>query len=213
MGELLSPIFDGNGPWTFTTLTDFRNLRQGFYINLPIAAPFVPVMLFFLPNFDRNKDLTFLQKAKTVDWLGTVLSCGAFASGTMALSFGGVLFPWGDRRIIAMFVLSAVLFTIFFITQSRTVWTTTENRIFPMEFFKNRTLVLLGILVGTSHFNPLCFLTLLEDPNQCEQLWAVEKSSLQSFIFRPCSNSSTKTLRSRRRFGCCRWFASASDSS
>lgn len=105
-------------------------------------------MFLFIPNFDRNKHLTFVEKAKTVDWLGTVLSCGAFASGTMALSFGGVLFPWDDRRIIAMFVLSVVLFTVFFVSQSRTIWTTTEHRIFPMEFFKNRTLVLLGILVG-----------------------------------------------------------------
>lgn len=105
-------------------------------------------MLFFIPNFDRNKHLTFVQKCKTVDWLGTVLSCGAFASGTMALSFGGVLFPWDDRRIIAMFVLSAVLFAAFFFTQSRTILTRLENRIFPMEFFKSRTLILLGILVG-----------------------------------------------------------------
>lgn len=121
---------------------------QGFYINLPVAAPFVPVMLFFIPDFDRKKHLTTLEKAKEVDWLGTVLSCGAFASGTMALSFGGVLFPWNDRRIIAMFVLSGVLFALFFFTQSRAILTTPERRIFPMEFWKSRTLILLGILVG-----------------------------------------------------------------
>ena len=105
-------------------------------------------MLFFIPNFDRNKHLTTLEKVKKVDWLGTVLSCGAFASGTMALSFGGVLFPWDDRRIIAMFVLSVVLFALFFFAQSRTILTTIEHRIFPMEFWKSRTLVLLGALVG-----------------------------------------------------------------
>jgi hypothetical protein len=105
-------------------------------------------MIFFIPNIDRNKGLTFMERARKVDWLGTVLSCGGFAAGTMALSFGGVLFPWGDRRIIAMFVLAFVLFVAFFFTQSRTILTTVEHRIFPMEFFKNRTLVLLGVLVG-----------------------------------------------------------------
>jgi len=105
-------------------------------------------MIFFIPNFDRNENLTFLQKVKTVDWLGTVLSCGGFAAGTMALSFGGVLYPWGDRRIIAMFILAFVLFVVFFFTQSRNIWTTVDHRIFPMELFKSRTLILLGILVG-----------------------------------------------------------------
>lgn len=105
-------------------------------------------MLFFIPNFERKKHLSTFEKAKEVDWLGTALSCGAFASGTMALSFGGVLFPWDDRRIIAMFVLSGVLFALFFFTQSRSILTTTERRIFPMEFWKSRTLILLGVLVG-----------------------------------------------------------------
>jgi hypothetical protein len=105
-------------------------------------------MLFFIPSADQNKNLTTLEKAKRVDTLGTVLSAGAFASGIMALSFGGVLFPWGDRRIIAMFILSGVLFSLFFTTQHFKIWTTEEQRIFPMEFWKDRTLVLLGALIG-----------------------------------------------------------------
>lgn len=122
--------------------------RWGFYINLPIAAVFAPIMLLFIPSFGRNAGVSFIGKVKKIDFLGVILSTAALASGTMAISFGGVLFGWNDRRIIAMFVLSGVLLIAFFVTQHLALFTTTAQRIFPMDFWQDRNLVLLGVISG-----------------------------------------------------------------
>ncbi|OJJ04859.1 hypothetical protein ASPVEDRAFT_153183 [Aspergillus versicolor CBS 583.65] len=156
-GTVLGPIIGGaftDSPATW---------RWAFYINLCIGGLFAPVFFFMIPSIDPRPGASVKERLAEIDWLGPVIFIGAYVSGIMAISFGGVLYPWNDSRIIGMFVCSGVLFTLFFLQQGFTVFTTYSARIFPMQYLKSKEMVLLFIetaAAGTSCFVPIYFIPL-----------------------------------------------------
>lgn len=96
-----------------------------------------------------------------MDYLGAILTIGAFVSGVMAVSFGGITYPWNSGKIIGLFVCSGVLFILLGLQQVYTILTTTSRRIFPIEFFKSRTILILFAMTaagGTAVFIPIYML-------------------------------------------------------
>ena len=63
----------------------------------------------------------------------------------MGINFGGVLYSWDDGAIIALFVVSGVLFIVFAIQQIFTVLTTENTRVFPVHLVQRKEPVLLFI--------------------------------------------------------------------
>ncbi|TGO63816.1 hypothetical protein BOTNAR_0095g00140 [Botryotinia narcissicola] len=152
LGTVIGPIIGG----AFTDSS--AGWRWAFYINLCIGAACAPVYLFLLPNYDPRPGVPLLHRAKEVDYLGGILIIGAFVSGVMAVSFGGVTYPWNSGKIIGLFVCSGILFMIFGIQQVFTIFTTTSRRIFPIEFLKSRTMLILFAMTsagGTAIFIPI----------------------------------------------------------
>lgn len=124
-----------------------------------------PVYLFLLPSLPRpmHQDRTFLQKLRSLDWIGMILSGGMHTSLTLFLVFGGVEWSWGDGRNIALYVVFGVTLVLFLITQYYTVLTTKEGRIFPADFLRDRAMVLLYILMaagGASLFVAMYYIPL-----------------------------------------------------
>lgn len=124
-----------------------------------------PVYLFLLPSLPRPmyQDRTFLQKLRSLDWIGMILSGGMHTSLTLFLVFGGVEWPWGDGRNVALYVVFGVTLVLFLITQYYTVLTTKEGRIFPADFLRDRAMVLLYILMaagGASLFVAMYYIPL-----------------------------------------------------
>jgi hypothetical protein len=95
-----------------------------------------------LPNHDPRPRVTFKDKAREMDYVGTVLTVGAFVSGVMAVSFGGITYPWNSGKIISLFVCSSVLFILLGFQQVYAIFTTTSRCIFPIEFFMSRTILI-----------------------------------------------------------------------
>lgn len=60
--------------------------------NLCVGELFAPVYFFCLPKRDPRPGVSFIARMREIDWVGSVLQVGAFASGIMAISFGGVIF-------------------------------------------------------------------------------------------------------------------------
>jgi len=111
-----------------------------------------------LPSPDPRPGVSLKDRAREMDYVGAILTMGAFTSGVMAISFGGITWSWGSGRIIGLFVCSAVLFTLLGIQQTWTIFTTTTRRVFPVEFMKSRTLLLLFACTaagGTAIFIPI----------------------------------------------------------
>jgi MFS family permease len=152
IGTVLGPIV--GGAFTDSSAT----WRWSFYINLCVGAVCAPVYLFMLPNRDPRPGVSLLDRAREMDYVGAVLMVGAFVAGVMAVSFGGVMYPWGSPTIIGLFCCSGVLFFILGLQQAFTIFTTVTRRICPVEFFKSRTVLILFAMTsagGTAIFLPI----------------------------------------------------------
>lgn len=77
-----------------------------------------------------------------------MLILGAMVSGVMAINFGGTTYPWNSGRIIGLFCTSGVLFIIFGFQQVFTVFTNKDRRLFPINFLKSRTMILLFVSIA-----------------------------------------------------------------
>ncbi|KAJ5794562.1 MFS drug efflux transporter [Penicillium paradoxum] len=157
LGMVLGPIVGGGFSQSSV------GWRWAFYINLLVGAACAPVYLFLIPNIDPRKGASLSARVREIDWLGSILNLGAFLSGVMAISFGGLTWAWGSGNIIGLFVCSGVLFTLLGLQQAYTICTTVTQRILPLEFFKSRTMLILfasTAAAGTACFVPVYFVPL-----------------------------------------------------
>lgn len=157
LGMVLGPIVGGGFSQSSV------GWRWAFYINLLVGAACAPVYLFLIPNIDPRKGTSLTNRIREIDWIGSILNLGAFLSGVMAISFGGLSWAWGSGGIIGLFVTSGVLFTLLGIQQVYIIGTTISRRIIPVEFFKSRTMLILfasTAAAGTACFVPVYFVPL-----------------------------------------------------
>lgn len=132
--------------------------RWAFYINLVIGGLCAPVYLWLIPNLDPRPGVALKDRFREMDFVGGILTMGAFTSGVMAVSFGGIQYEWNSGTIIGLFVCSAVLFILLGIQQVYTIFTNLNRRIFPVEFFRSRTMLILFAMTsagGTAIFIPI----------------------------------------------------------
>lgn len=117
--------------------------RWSFYINLLFGAVCAPFYLFYIPSKDPRPGVPFKERAAEMDYTGIVLQGGALTALILAVNLGGVTFPWDSGRIIALFVVSGVLFIALGIQQVWHIFTTESRRIIPVQFFRSRTVLIL----------------------------------------------------------------------
>ncbi|OJJ52825.1 hypothetical protein ASPSYDRAFT_213401 [Aspergillus sydowii CBS 593.65] len=132
--------------------------RWSFYINLLIGAVCAPAYLFLLPSKDPRPGVSWKDRSKEVDIVGSILQMGALTTFVLAISWGGVTYPWNSGQVIGLFVASGVLFIILGFQQVFLVFTTLTRRIIPVEFFGSRTVLILfasTAAAGASAFVPI----------------------------------------------------------
>ncbi|RVD83958.1 uncharacterized protein DFL_005726 [Arthrobotrys flagrans] len=159
LGTVLGPVVGGGFASSSATW------RWAFYINLVLIGAFTPVYIWILPSVQPDETTPAKEKLKQLDYLGALLSAGMWSTFVMAFTFGGAQWAWDDGRTIAMFVVFGVLLVAFVLQQYFTILTTLENRVFPGQFLRRRSFILLYILTSTpaagvfvpAYFIPLYF--------------------------------------------------------
>ncbi|KAJ6065701.1 hypothetical protein N7444_001354, partial [Penicillium canescens] len=119
VGTVLGPVIGGG--------FELYTWRWAFYINLLLELSFSQYMLV------------------TFDWVGAVLSVGACITLVMGINFGGTLYPWRSGQIIALFVVTGVLWIAFVLQQAFTIFTTKETRMLPIHLYLQKEPLLLFV--------------------------------------------------------------------
>jgi len=98
-----------------------------------------------------------------MDWLGVFLNATVYVLYCMPLTLGGSIWPWNNGRIITFYVVFFVALIAFITTQYFSFLTTEANRLFPGDFLKKRTLVLLYVTMcclSSALFVPIYYIPL-----------------------------------------------------
>jgi hypothetical protein len=138
---------------------------KAFYINLPIAGLLLPIYILVFPSLNPRPDLTNKEKFASIDWVGAILNAAAFVLFIVVVCFSGSTYAWGSGQSIALWVTFGACLIAFVLQQTFSIFTTTENRLFPVHFLKSRTLVLLFVATSggasaqgiTLYYTPLFF--------------------------------------------------------
>ena len=108
---------------------------------------------FYLPSRDPRPGVSFTGRLVEIDWVGTILQVGAFTSGIMAISFGGIVFLWNSGQTIGLFVCAGVLFIMLGFQQSLPFLTTINRRVFPVQYLKSKEMVILFCQIAAASTN------------------------------------------------------------
>src|ERR671938_1713666 len=136
------------GPTMGGWITDNLDWRWVFYINLPLGIFSLFVLPIVLPQSGQRR------RAK-IDYLGAVTITASVVALLLALSWVGEGYDWDAGRVIAGFIISAVLLAAFIPIELRAA-----EPIIPLSLFKSRVFAsatLLMFLVGIGMFGIILY--------------------------------------------------------
>jgi EmrB/QacA subfamily drug resistance transporter len=101
--------------------------RWVFYVNLPLGAVALFMIIAKMPSLSH-------RAAGKIDFLGALLIVMTTIPLLLALTWGGVTYPWDSARVVTLFAVSAVSLVLFILAERRN-----PDAILPLGLFRNPT--------------------------------------------------------------------------
>jgi len=140
------------GPTLGGYITDTLSWHWVFFVNIPLGIVIVALFIFFFPHLRPD------QLKHKIDYLGITTLIFAVVPMLIALTWGGVEFPWSSVQIISMFAFSAAMIPLFILFESRA-----EEPIIPLWILKKPIVgisVFIIFITGFGMFGGIIFVPL-----------------------------------------------------
>jgi EmrB/QacA subfamily drug resistance transporter len=147
LSSIIGPTFGG-----FITDNPHLGWHWVFFVNIPLGVVIAALFVFFFPPLRPD------QLKHKIDYLGIATLILAVVPMLVALTWGGVEYPWGSVRIISMFVFSAAMILLFILFESRA-----EEPIIPLWILKKPIVgvsIFIIFITGVGMFGGIIFIPL-----------------------------------------------------
>lgn len=124
--------------------------RWAFYFNLPLVGLGLALGIFAVPSHSLAHKIPLRERLSAIDPLGVMFNIAAPFLFAIAATFSGPIWDWGSGPSVAVWIVFCLVFISWILQQYFSIFTTPDERAFPMHMLPRLDLIPIWIASGCS---------------------------------------------------------------